>query len=216
MDAVTSKHDTSILPADIRADTKPNEPRPSRAEAEAAVRILIAYSGDDPAREGLVDTPRRVVAAYDELFGGYHADPVDVLDRTFSEIGTYDDLVLVRDIPFYSHCEHHIMPFVGRAHVAYLPVERVVGLSKIARLIDVYARRMQTQEHLNSQIITAIDEVLKPRGVAVMLEAEHSCMSMRGVEKPGAKTITSQFTGLFRDDPAEQARFITLVRSPSR
>jgi GTP cyclohydrolase IA len=139
-----------------------------------------------------------------------------VLDRTFSEIGTYDDLVLVRDIPFYSHCEHHIMPFVGRAHVAYLPVERVVGLSKIARLIDVYARRMQTQEHLNSQIITAIDEVLKPRGVAVMLEAEHTCMSLRGVEKPGSKTITSQFTGLFRDDPAEQMRFITLVRSPPR
>ena len=216
MDAVTSKHDTSILPADIRAETKSTEPRPSRAEAEAAVRTLIAYAGDDPVREGLVDTPRRVVAAYDELFGGYHSDPVDVLDRTFSEIGTYDDLVLVRDIPFYSHCEHHIMPFVGRAHVAYLPVERVVGLSKIARLIDVYARRMQTQEHLNSQIITAIDEVLKPRGVAVMLEAEHTCMSLRGVEKPGSKTITSQFTGLFRDDPAEQARFITLVRSPPR
>ena len=216
MDAVTSKHDTPILPADIRAETKGSEPRPSRAEAEAAVRTLIAYAGDDPAREGLVDTPRRVVAAYDELFGGYHADPVDVLDRTFSEIGTYDDLVLVRDIPFYSHCEHHVMPFVGRAHVAYLPVERVVGLSKIARLIDVYARRMQTQEHLNSQIITAIDEVLKPRGVAVMLEAEHTCMSLRGVEKPGSKTITSQFTGLFRDDPSEQMRFITLVRSPPR
>ena len=217
MDAVTSKPDaTPVLPADIRADTRPVAARPSRAEAEAAVRTLIAYSGDDPAREGLIDTPRRVVAAYDELFGGYHADPVDVLDRTFSEIGTYDDLVLVRDIPFYSHCEHHIMPFVGRAHVAYLPVERVVGLSKIARLIDVYARRMQTQEHLNSQIITAIDEVLKPRGVAVMLEAEHTCMSLRGVEKPGSKTITSQFTGLFRDDPAEQMRFITLVRGPSR
>ena len=148
MDAVTKKHDTTILPADIRAEPHV-EARPSRAEAEAAVRILVAYMGDDPAREGLVDTPRRVVAAYDELFGGYHASPVDVLDRTFSEIGTYDDLVLVRDIPFYSHCEHHIMPFVGRAHVAYLPVERVVGLSKIARLIDVYARRMQTQEHLN-------------------------------------------------------------------
>jgi GTP cyclohydrolase I len=216
MDAVMSKRDASILPADIRAEASPVRGRPSRAEAEAAVRTLIAYAGDDPAREGLIDTPRRVVAAYDELFGGYHADPADVLDRTFSEIGNYDDLVLVRDIPFYSHCEHHIMPFVGRAHVAYLPVERVVGLSKIARLIDVYARRMQTQEHLNSQIITAIDEVLKPRGVAVMLEAEHTCMSLRGVEKPGSKTITSQFTGLFRDDPAEQMRFITLVRSPPR
>jgi len=216
MDAVTSKRDASVLEADVRAKAKPAQSRPSRAEAETAVRTLIAYAGDDPAREGLIDTPRRVVAAYDELFGGYHADPVDVLDRTFSEIGTYDDLVLVRDIPFYSHCEHHIMPFVGRAHVAYLPVERVVGLSKIARLIDVYARRMQTQEHLNSQIITAIDEVLKPRGVAVMLEAEHTCMSLRGVEKPGSKTITSQFTGLFRDDPAEQMRFITLVRSPPK
>jgi GTP cyclohydrolase I len=216
MDAVTKKANTNVLPADLRADTLPPGTRPSRAEAEAAVRTLIAYSGDDATREGLLDTPRRVVAAYDELFGGYHVSPVDVLDRTFSEIGSYDDLVLVRDIPFYSHCEHHIMPFVGRAHVAYLPVERVVGLSKIARLIDVYARRMQTQEHLNSQIITAIDEVLKPRGVAVMLEAEHTCMSLRGVEKPGAKTVTSQFTGLFRDDPAEQMRFITLVRSPPR
>ncbi|HYW60399.1 MAG TPA: GTP cyclohydrolase I FolE [Xanthobacteraceae bacterium] len=216
MDAVTKKKHDAALPADILVETQPAGARPTRAEAEAAVRTLIAYAGDDPAREGLVDTPRRVVAAYDELFGGYHVSAVDVLDRTFSEIGTYDDLVLVRDIPFYSHCEHHVMPFVGRAHVAYLPVERVVGLSKIARLIDVYARRMQTQEHLNSQIITAIDEVLKPRGVAVMLEAEHTCMSLRGVEKPGAKTITSQFTGLFRDDPAEQARFITLVRSPPR
>jgi GTP cyclohydrolase IA len=216
MDAITKKPDTAALPADIRAEPQAVGTRPSRAEAEAAVRVLIAYAGDDPAREGLLDTPKRVVSAYDELFGGYHASAVDVLDRTFSEIGTYDDLVLIRDIPFYSHCEHHIMPFVGRAHVAYLPVERVVGLSKIARLIDVYARRMQTQEHLNSQIITAIDEVLKPRGVAVMLEAEHACMSMRGVEKPGSRTITTQFTGLFRDDPGEQMRFITLVRSPTR
>lgn len=216
MDAVTKKHDSTPLPSDIRPNQRPAGGRPSRAEAEAAVKVLLAYSGDDPNREGLLDTPKRVVSAYDELFGGYHASPVDVLDRTFSEIGSYDDLVLVRDIPFYSHCEHHIMPFVGRAHVAYLPVQRVVGLSKIARLIDVYARRLQTQEHLNSQIITAIDEVLKPRGVTVMLEAEHTCMSLRGAEKPGVKTVTSQFTGLFRDDPAEQARFITLVRSPPR
>jgi GTP cyclohydrolase IA len=208
MDAVTKKPDTTALPADIRAEQRPATARPSRSDAEAAVRVLLAYAGDDPTREGLLDTPKRVVAAYDELFGGYHASPVDVLERTFSEIGSYDDLVLVRDIPFYSHCEHHIMPFVGRAHVAYLPVDRVVGLSKIARL--------QTQEHLNSQIITAIDEVLKPRGVAVMLEAEHTCMSLRGAEKPGTKTVTSQFTGLFRDDPAEQARFIALVRGPSR
>jgi GTP cyclohydrolase IA len=139
-----------------------------------------------------------------------------VLDRTFSEIGTYDDLVLVREVPFYSHCEHHMAPFVGKAHIAYVPVERVVGLSKLARLIDIYARRLQTQEHLTSQIATAIDETLKPRGVAVMLEAEHMCMSMRGVQKPGVSTITTQFMGTFRDDPAEQVRFITLVRGGTR
>jgi len=212
MDAVTKKVDPTPLPADIRAEPQPAGPRPSRGEAEAAVKILIAYAGDDPAREGLLDTPKRVVSAFDELYGGYRACPVEVLDRTFSEIGTYDDLVLVRDIPFHSHCEHHMMPFVGRAHVAYLPVERVVGLSKIARLIDVYARRLQTQEHLNSQVITAIDEVLKPRGVAVMVEAEHTCMSLRGVEKHGSSTVTTQFTGLFREDPSQQVRFISLVR----
>ena len=210
MDAVIKKLPSSPLPADMRA--APAAPRPSRHEAEAAVRTLIAYAGDDSTREGLIDTPRRVVAAYDELFGGYRESAVEVLERTFSEIGTYDDLVLVRDIPFHSHCEHHMMTFVGKAHIAYVPVERVVGLSKLARLIDVYARRLQTQEHLTSQIVTAIDDVLKPRGVAVMLEAEHSCMSLRGVEKAGSSTVTTQFTGLFRDDPAEQVRFITLVR----
>lgn len=212
MDAVIKKLPSSALPADLRAAPASDTPRPSREEAEAAVRTLIAYAGDDPAREGLVDTPKRVVSAYEELYSGYRDSPSEVLDRTFSEIGTYDDLVLVRDIPFHSHCEHHMMPFVGKAHIAYVPVERVVGLSKLARLIDVYARRLQTQEHLTSQIVTAIDEVLKPRGVAVMLEAEHTCMSLRGVEKAGAQTITTQFTGLFRDDPAEQVRFITLVR----
>jgi GTP cyclohydrolase I len=139
-----------------------------------------------------------------------------VLDRTFSEIGSYDEPVLIRDIPFNSHCEHHMAPFVGKAHIAYAPVERVVGLSKIARLVDVYARRLQTQEHLTSQIATAIEEILKPRGVAVMLEAEHMCMSMRGVQKPGVSTITTQFTGIFRDEPSEQVRFITLVRGPAR
>ena len=211
MDAVTKKHDTTALPADIRAEPK-TAARPTRAEAEAAVGVLLAYSGDDPTREGLVDTPRRVVAAFDELFGGYHASAVDVLERTFSEIGSYDDLVLVRDIPFHSHCEHHIMPFVGKAHIAYVPVERVVGLSKLARLVDVYARRLQTQEHMTSQIATAIEEILSPRGVAVMLEAEHMCMSLRGVEKPGSSTITTQFSGSFRDNPDEQARFITMVR----
>lgn len=204
------------LPADVRAAPESGTPRPSRDQAEAAVRTLLAFIGDDPLREGLLETPRRVVSAYEELYSGYRECPIDVLDRTFSEIGGYDDLVLVRDIPFHSHCEHHMMPFFGKAHVAYLPVERVVGLSKLARLIDVYARRLQTQEHLTSQVVTAIDEVLKPRGVAVMFEAEHTCMSLRGVEKPGAQTLTTQFTGLFRDNTSEQVRFITLVRGGTR
>jgi GTP cyclohydrolase I len=212
MDAIIKKLPSASLRADVYAAPKPIEPRPSRGEAEAAVRTLIAYLGDNPSREGLVETPKRVISAFDELYVGYTEYPAEVLDRTFSEIGTYDDLVLVRDIAFHSHCEHHMMPFYGRAHVAYLPVERVVGLSKLARLIDVFARRLQTQEHLTSQVVTAIDEILKPRGVAVMMEAEHMCMSLRGVEKPGALTVTTQFTGLFRDDPAEQARYISLVR----
>jgi GTP cyclohydrolase IA len=200
----------------VRAAPKPVEPRPSREDAEAAVRTLIAFAGDDPKREGVLETPKRVVDAYGELYKGYTECPVDVLDRTFSEIGTYDDLVLVRDITFNSHCEHHMMPFYGRAHVAYMPVDRVVGLSKLARLVDVYARRLQTQEHLTSQIATAIDEILKPRGVAVLIEAEHMCMSLRGVEKPGAATMTTQFRGAFREDPNEQVRFITMVRGGQR
>ena len=212
MDTATKKPAGLTLPADIRDLPDPTVRRPSRKEAEAAVRTLIGYIGDDPAREGLLDTPKRVVSAFEELYSGYRESPVEVLDRTFAEMGTYDDFVLVRNIPFHSHCEHHMMPFYGRAHVAYMPIERVVGLSKLARLIDVYARRLQTQEHLTSQVVTAIDEVLKPRGVAVMVEAEHTCMSLRGVEKQGSSTVTTQFTGLFRDDPARQVRFITLVK----
>lgn len=178
-----------------------------------AVRTLIAYAGDDPAREGVLETPGRVVDAYDELYGGYRDCPAKVLDKTFSETGAYDDFVLVKDIAFNSHCEHHMMPFFGKAHIAYMPVGRVVGLSKLARLVDVYAKRLQTQEHMNAQIVTAIEEILKPRGVAVMIEAEHMCMSMRGVTKPGALTVTTQFRGLFKDDPNEQVRFITAVRA---
>ena len=224
MDAVVTTFPKTAVPAadrgalsdHARAAPEPAVARPSRGEAEAAVRTLLSYIGDNPDREGLLDTPKRFVSAYEELFGGYKACPAEVLDRTFSEIDTYDDLVLVRDIPFYSHCEHHVMPFVGKAHVAYLPVGSVVGLSKVARLIDVYAKRLQTQEHLTSQVATAIDEILKPRGVAVMMEADHTCMSMRGVQKPGSSTITTQFTGLFRDDPNEQVRFISLVRGGAR
>ena len=205
----------------VRAAPTPVEPRPSREQAEAAVRTLIAYAGDDPNREGLLDTPKRVIGAYEEVYQGYRECPAEVLDRTFSETGGYDDFVLVKDIAFNSHCEHHMMPFYGKAHVAYMPVERVVGLSKLARLVDVYARRLQTQEHLNSQIATAIDEILKPRGVAVMIEAEHMCMSMRGVTKPGALTVTTHFTGAFREDAERASPFhdhaawgATLERAP--
>ena len=195
----------------VRAAPEPSGPRPSREEAEAAVRTLIAYAGDDPAREGVLDTPKRVIDAYDEIFQGYRECPAEVLNRTFGETAGYDEFVLVKDIGFNSHCEHHMMPFFGKAHVAYIPTDRVVGLSKLARLVDVYALRLQTQEHLTSQVATAIEEVLKPRGVAVMMEAEHMCMSIRGVTKPGALTVTTHFTGAFKD-AAEQVRFMTLLR----
>ncbi|AWM08311.1 GTP cyclohydrolase I FolE [Bradyrhizobium symbiodeficiens] len=201
-----------FLAAAVRAD----QPRPARAEAEAAVKTLLAYIGENTEREGLLDTPRRVVEAFDELYQGYHQCPAEVLDRTFGETAGYDDFVLVRDIEFTSQCEHHMMPFYGKAHIAYTPVERVVGLSKLARLTDIFARRLQTQEHLTAQIAAAIDEVLKPRGVAVLIEAEHTCMSVRGVAKHGASTFTSRFTGMFRDNPAEQARFLSLVRGLQR
>ena len=198
----------------VRAAPEPVEPRPTREEAEAAVRTLIAYAGDNPSREGLLETPKRVIGAYEEIYQGYNECPVEVLDRTFSETGGYDDFVLVRDITFNSHCEHHMMPFYGKAHVAYMPVDRVVGLSKLARLVDVYARRLQTQEHLTSQVATAIDEILKPRGVAVMIEAEHMCMSMRGVKKPGSLTITSAVRGLFKTNAATRAEAMSLITHP--
>ena len=186
--------------------------RPSREEAQHAVRTLIAWAGDDPDRDGLKDTPRRVVSAYEDFYDGYRHRPADVLDRTFEDLGSYDDIVVVRDIPFYSHCEHHMVPFAGRAHVAYYPTDRVVGLSKLARIVDVFARRLQTQERLTGAIVAAIDDALKPRGIAVMIEAEHQCMTLRGVKAHGADTVTTQFTGAFRDDPAEQMRFMTLAK----
>lgn len=207
------EHKADQLSDHVRAAPAPLENRPSRDQAMEAVRTLIAYAGDNPAREGVLETPGRVVDAFDELYAGYRDCPAEVLDKTFSETGAYDDFVLVKDIAFNSHCEHHMMPFFGKAHIAYMPVGRVVGLSKLARLVDVYAKRLQTQEHMNAQIVTAIEEILKPRGVAVMIEAEHMCMSMRGVTKPGALTVTTQFRGLFKDDPNEQVRFITAVRA---
>jgi GTP cyclohydrolase IA len=186
--------------------------RPSREEAEAAVRTLIAWAGDDPDREGLVDTPWRVAKAYEELFSGYREDPRKPLKRVFREVSGYQDLVLVRDIAFVSHCEHHIAPFFGKAHIGYYPRGGVVGLSKLARIVDAFARRLQTQEALSAQIIGAIEDSLDTRGVAVMLEAEHTCMAMRGVKMQGASTVTTQFSGVFRDDPNEQTRFFNLLR----
>jgi len=195
----------------------PSEParieRPTREEAEEAVRTLISWAGDDPSRGGLLDTPARVVRAYDEILRGYRETAETVLDRTFDDVGGYDDIVLVRDIPFYSLCEHHMLPFFGRAHIGYFPTDRVAGLSKLARVVDGFAKRLQTQERLTTNIVGALETVLAPRGVAVMIEAEHMCMTMRGVSKPGAMTVTTQFTGAFRDDTAEQARFLTLLRA---
>jgi GTP cyclohydrolase I len=187
--------------------------RPTREEAEQAVRTLLLWAGDDPEREGLLDTPARVAKAYGELFSGYDADIDDVLGRTFEEVGGYEDMVLVRDIPFFSHCEHHMLPVIGKAHVGYLPKGRVLGLSKIARVVDVFARRLQTQENMTAQIAHAIEDSLMPRGVAVFVEAEHMCMAMRGVQKSGSTTLTTTFTGTFKDNAAEQARFMSMVRS---
>ncbi len=187
--------------------------RPSQQEAEDAVRVLLRWAGDDPAREGLLDTPKRVAKAYRELFAGYDQSPEDVLGRTFEEVAGYDDLVIVKDINFHSHCEHHMVPIIGKAHVGYLPDGKVVGLSKIARVVDIFAHRLQTQEAMTAQIAGVIQDVLNPRGVAVMLEAEHMCMAMRGIRKQGSTTLTSTFTGVFKDAPEEQVRFVTMVRA---
>ncbi|MBV1706250.1 MAG: GTP cyclohydrolase I FolE [Hyphomicrobiales bacterium] len=186
--------------------------RPTREEAEAAVKVLVRWAGDDPEREGLRDTPRRVVKAYEEIYGGYTKDAASALRRVFQDVEGYQDMVLVRDITFTSHCEHHMVPFTGRAHIAYLPKKGVVGLSKLARVVDIFARRLQTQEAMNAQIAEAIEDALHPRGLAVMIEAEHMCMAMRGVQKVGSSTVTMQFFGTFKDNPEEQARFLALVR----
>ena len=187
--------------------------RPTQKEAEDAVRVLLRWAGDDPEREGLLDTPARVAKAYRELFSGYDLAAEDVLGRTFEEVAGYDDMVLVKDIPFFSHCEHHMVPIIGKAHVAYLPNGRVLGLSKIARVVEIFGRRLQTQETMTAQIARSIDETLNPRGVAVMIEAEHMCMAMRGIQKQGSTTLTTTFTGAFKTEPAEQVRFMTMIRS---
>ena len=204
-----------MLPAEMAesAETGPGLGRPGRFEVEHAVRTLIAAAGDDPDREGLKDTPKRVAKAFREMFNGYDMCPAEELGRTFEEVAGYDDMVIVKDIHFHSHCEHHMVPIIGRAHVGYLPDNKVVGLSKIARVVDIFAHRLQTQEAMTAQIAAVIQEVLNPRGVAVMIEAEHMCMAMRGIRKQGSTTLTSTFTGVFKDSPEEEVRFVTMVRN---
>lgn len=186
-------------------------PRPSREEAEAAVRTLLRWAGEDPDREGLRGTPERVVRSYEEFFAGYALDPVALLERTFEETDGYDEIVLLRDIRVESYCEHHMVPIIGRAHVAYLPHRRVIGISKLARVVDAYAKRLQIQEKLTAQIANTINEVLEPRGVAVMIEASHQCMTIRGIHKPGASMVTSRMLGAFRDDPSTRRELLAMV-----
>ena len=197
---------------DAIVELKHRAPRPTQEEAEEAVRTLLRWAGDDPNREGLLETPNRVVRSYSEFFSGYHMDPEEVLMKTFEEAGGYDEMVLVRDIELESHCEHHMVPIIGRAHVAYIPNNRVVGISKLARVVEIFAKRLQIQEKMTVDIATTIDEVLKPQGVAVVIEASHQCMTTRGVHKPGADTVTSQMLGAFRDDPSTRREFLTMIR----
>jgi GTP cyclohydrolase I len=184
----------------------------TQSDAEAAVRVLIQWAGDDPDREGLAETPARVARSYRELFAGYETDPRDYMERTFEEVGGYDELVVLRDIPVVSFCEHHMLPVLGRAHVGYLPTNRVVGISKLARVVHAYARRLQIQEKLTADIAGAIDGVLKPKGVGVVIEAQHSCMTLRGVNTPGASLTTSHLTGVIRDDARTRQEFLRLAR----
>ena len=186
--------------------------RPSLAEAENAVRTLIAWAGDDPNREGLLDTPKRVVNAYKEFFSGYEADAKAILKKTFEEIDSYEDMVLLKNMRFESHCEHHIAPFIGTAHIAYLPNKKVVGISKIARLLDIYAKRLQTQETMTSQIANALQESLQPKGVAVFIDAEHQCMTTRGIHKPGTTTVTTAMIGQFKEDVGLRDDFFRLIK----
>jgi GTP cyclohydrolase I len=208
--------------APARQDSTANRPldsqstvRPSRAEAEDAIRTLLRWAGDDPDREGLADTPARVVRAYEEFFAGYAIDPVDLLQRTFTEVDGYDEMVVLRDIRFESHCEHHLAPILGKAHVAYLPSHRVVGISKLARVVEAFAKRLQIQEKMTAQIANTIQEVLEPQGVAVVIEAAHQCMTTRGIHKPGTTMITSRMLGGFRSDPATRQEFLAVIGNPT-
>ncbi|MBI1238662.1 MAG: GTP cyclohydrolase I FolE [Alphaproteobacteria bacterium] len=189
--------------------------RPTREEAEEAVRTLLRWAGDDPDREGLIDTPARVARAYEEWFRGYAEDPEDFLKRTFEEVEGYDEMIVLRDIRFESHCEHHLAPIIGKAHVGYLPTKRVVGISKLARVVETYARRFQVQEKMTAQIANSIHSVLEPKGVAVVIEAAHQCMTTRGVHKPGVTMVTSTMLGAFRKDPMTRREFLTIIGNPA-
>lgn len=211
---MTDRNPLSVVDSDATPELPTPSAVPSRAEAEAAVRTLIRWAGDDPGREGLQDTPRRVVESYTEFFSGYEADPEDILRRTFEETDGYDEMVLLRDIRFESHCEHHMAPIIGRAHVAYLPHRRVVGISKLARLVEVYARRLQIQEKMTAQIANTVSDILEPKGVAVVIEAAHQCMTTRGIHKPGVVMVTSRMLGAFREDPSTRREFLAMVGNP--
>ncbi|OAN50361.1 GTP cyclohydrolase I FolE [Paramagnetospirillum marisnigri] len=201
------------MPRELLPQERSHPSRPSRAEAEAAVRTLLRWAGDDPDREGLVGTPDRVVRAYEEFFQGYDQDPTEILHRTFEETDGYDEMVLLRDIRLESHCEHHVVPIIGKAHVAYLPNRRVVGISKLARVVEIYSRRLQIQEKLTAQIANTINDVLQPKGVAVVIEAAHQCMTTRGIHKPGVTMVTSRMLGEFRDNPATRREFMALIHN---
>jgi len=198
-----------------KLSSEPEIARPSRAEAEEAVRTLLKWAGDDPSREGLRDTPSRVARAWEDWFSGYDVDPEAYLRRTFEEVAGYDDMVVLRDIRFESHCEHHLAPIIGRAHVGYLPTKRVVGISKLARVVEAFARRLQVQEKMNAQIARCIQNVLEPKGVAVVIQAEHQCMTTRGVHKPGVVMVTSTMLGDFRTNPMTRREFLSVIGNPS-
>ena len=187
--------------------------KPSREEAMDAVRTMIAWAGDDPSREGLLETPKRVVKAYEDFFGGYNMDPDEILNKTFEEVAGYDEMIIIKDIRLESHCEHHMVPILGKAHVAYIPNNRVVGISKLARVVDVYGKRLQTQETMTAQIAESINRVLQPKGVGVVVDAAHQCMTTRGIHKTHATTITSQMLGVFRSDYRTRSEFMNLINS---
>jgi GTP cyclohydrolase IA len=210
-----------IKPASVDSKTHAGDAKsafadkPPRADAEAAVRTLLRWAGDDPNREGLRGTPDRVVRAFEEWFAGYSIDPIELLQRTFEEIEGYDEMITLRDVRFESHCEHHVAPIIGKVHIAYLPDRRVIGISKLARLVDVYAKRLQIQEKMTAQIANTLNDVLLPKGVAVVIEAQHQCMTTRGIHKTGVSMVTSRMLGAFREDQATRREFLSMIGNPA-